>query len=53
MKNLLLIILVSFKITTIQAQIPSEEFDKAKMEYKGTKSAQARMLMRHIEIWGK
>lgn len=53
MKNLFLILLVSFKITTIQAQIPSEEFDKAKMEYKGTKSAQAKMLMRHIEIWGK
>lgn len=53
MKNLLIIILFVFNITKIEAQIPSQEFDKVKMEYKGTKSVQAKLLMRHVEMWGK
>ncbi|MCC9019767.1 hypothetical protein [Flavobacterium lipolyticum] len=53
MKNLLFPILFAFNILIIQAQIPSEEFDKTKMEYKGSKSMQAKMLMRHVDIWGK
>jgi hypothetical protein len=53
MKNLLIIILYAFSIIKTEAQIPSQEFDKAKMEYKGTKAVQAKMLMRQVELWGK
>ncbi|MFH6987880.1 hypothetical protein ACHRVW_09055 [Flavobacterium collinsii] len=53
MKNILIIIVFAFNFIKAEAQIPSKEFDKAKMEYKGTKTTQAKLLMRHVEMWGK
>jgi hypothetical protein len=37
----------------LKAQTTSEQFDKTKMEYKGDKATQAKLLMRHVAIWGK
>ncbi|WP_166924327.1 hypothetical protein [Flavobacterium poyangense] len=48
-----IIILLLFKATILSAQVPSQQFDKGKMEYKGSKTAQAKLLMRYVEIWGK
>ena len=37
----------------LYAQTPSSLFDKNKMEYKGDKAAQAKLLLRKVSRWGK
>lgn len=53
MKTIFSTILLILQLTTIKAQTSSEQFDKTTMEYKGDKATQAKLLMRHIALWGK
>src|SRR4051812_7661855 len=45
----LLLIFISFQAFS---QSASQLFDKDKMEYKGTKSQQAKLLLRKVALWG-
>ena len=53
MRTILTLLILIQTTIHLKAQTSSEQFNKTKMEYKGDKATQAKLLMRHVAIWGK
>jgi hypothetical protein len=53
MRTILTFLILLQTTINLKAQTTSEQFDKTTMEYKGDKATQAKLLMRHVAIWGE